>query len=88
MDALVVELAEYAKAQRARNALDNLLGGWGWYLRGEVEVKTSGLVVILAVTTEACSSTVRRDMFVCIPSAVNGVPVETRPKNGAKEVTS
>ena len=85
MDAPVVELAAYVKAERARNALDDLLGGWDWYLRGEVEVKPSGCIVILAVTTVACSSDVRRDIYVSIPSHVNGYPVETRPKNGGSE---
>lgn len=88
MEALVVELAEYVKAQRARDALDNLLGGWGWYLRGDVEVKPSGRIVVFAVTMVACSSTVRRDIFLCIPSAVNGVPVETRPQNAPNVETS
>jgi len=82
-NAPVIELAAYVKAQRARDALVRHLGSWDWFLGSEVEVKHSGAVVILALTTVACSSTVRRDMFVCIPSVMNGVPVEKRPRNAA-----
>ena len=81
MDAPVVDLAAYVKALRARDALDKVLVGWGWFLRAEVEVQSSR-IVILAITAVACSSDVRRDIYVCIPSHVNGFPVETRPKNG------
>ena len=80
MDAPVVDLAAYVKALRARDALDKVLVGWGWFLRAEVEVQSSRIVV-LAITTVACSSDVRRDIYVCIPSHVNGFPVETRAKN-------
>ena len=80
-DAPVVDLAGFVRAQRARNALDALLGGWGWYLGAEVKAEPSGRLFILAITTVACSGSVRRDIYVCIPSHVNGVPVATRPRN-------
>ena len=79
----VTDLDEWRQALRARGALDDLLGEWGWYLRAEVEVQPSRIVV-LAIITVACSSDVRRDIYVCIPSRVNGFPVETRPRNPAK----
>src|SRR5690349_12444823 len=70
---VVVHLAAYRAARRARDVLLDLLHGPPWLLRVDIEVQPSGELRLVATIAG-----LDRWKEACIPSACNGVEIRTR----------
>jgi hypothetical protein len=78
VDATVIDLAEFERALRARDLLVRLLSPYAsWFQGARLEVKATGRVVVLAITTSAADET-RAGVFARVASHLGEVPLETR----------
>ena len=77
-DAAVVELAEYVKAQRAREALVRLLAPYPWFLGVRLELKPDGQVVLVVLSAPPTDPVQRTGILARVASHLDGVPIEER----------
>ncbi len=75
---VVVDLARFKAAKRARPVLLQLIGPVSWLLRVDIEVQSSGVPRLVALIAG-----LDRWKNACMPSRVDGVEVQTRDAAGA-----
>lgn len=81
----LINLPEYARAQRERDTLVRLLRPYRWFIEARVEVKPTGQVFLIAITDPPSDPTARAAIMERVASHLGGVLVEDRPPEPRRE---
>jgi hypothetical protein len=77
VDALVVDLADAARALRAREVLVRLLSSYSWFIGARLTVKPDGQLVLVAVTTSPIDPEQRAAVLARVTTHLGDVQLET-----------